>query len=154
MPETLTTRASPAGLFRRSVSWLVDLIVISGLVSTLMLVAVSIISPAGGAKLALLEKVALPAAALTLLIAFVYSAMFAFLWQGRTFGRRLVGIHLVDHSGSAPGPVRALFRAMLSVVSFAFFLSGFWLALFDRKGQTLHDKLSRTFVVRLIADAS
>lgn len=147
-------KAAPAGLFRRSVSWLVDLIVITGVVSALLFVAVTVISPAGGAKLQMLEKVALPAAALTTLIAFVYSALFAFLWQGRTFGRRLVGIHLVDNSGSAPGPVRALFRAMLSVVSFAFFLSGFWLALFDRKGQTLHDKLSRTFVVRLAADAS
>jgi uncharacterized RDD family membrane protein YckC len=147
-------RAAPASLFRRSVSWVVDLIVIGGLVSGLMFIAIAVSAPAANATLAQLEKVALPAAALTVLIAFVYSALFAFLWQGRTFGRRLVGIHLVDGTGSAPGPVRALFRAMLSLVSFALFLSGFWLALFDRKGQTLHDKLSRTFVVRLGVDAS
>ena len=150
--------ATPAGLFRRSISWVVDLGVISTVVGGLLMIAITVISPGGAAasanKFALLEKVALPAAALAALIAFVYSALFAFLWQGRTFGRRFVGIHLVDGSGSAPGPVRALFRAMLSVVSFALFLAGFWLALFDRKGQTLHDKLSRTFVVRLGADAS
>ncbi len=33
-------------------------------------------------------------------------------------------------------------------VSFVPFLAGFWLALFDRRGQTLHDKLTQTFVVR------
>ena len=38
---------------------------------------------------------------------------------------------------------------MLSLLSFALFLSGFWLALFDRHGQTLHDKLTKTFVVKL-----
>ena len=150
--------ATPAGLFRRTVSWVVDLGVIGLVVGGLLMIAITLISPGGAAaganKLAMLEKIALPAGALAALIAFVYSALFAFLWQGRTFGRRLVGIHLVDGSGSAPGPVRALFRAMLSVVSFALFLAGFWLALFDRKGQTLHDKLSRTFVVRLGADAS
>jgi uncharacterized RDD family membrane protein YckC len=56
----------------------------------------------------------------------------------------------VDDSGAAPGPARALVRAALALVSFALFLAGFWLALFDRRGQTLHDKLTRTFVVRLL----
>jgi uncharacterized RDD family membrane protein YckC len=40
-------------------------------------------------------------------------------------------------------------RAALSLASFGLFLSGFWLALFDRRGQTLHDKLTSTFVVQL-----
>ncbi len=148
--------ARPASLFRRLVSWVIDSVVITAVVGGMLAVAVLVISPTGlqAARLALLEKVAMPAAALSVLIAFVYTALFAFLWQGRTFGRRLLGIHLVDGTGSAPGPVRAVIRALLSVVSFALFLAGFWLALFDRKGQTLHDKLSRTFVVRLGADAS
>jgi uncharacterized RDD family membrane protein YckC len=94
--------------------------------------------------------VALPALALAAVFAFVYTTLFAFLFHGRTVGRRLVGIHLVDGTGAAPGAGRALVRAGLSLVSFGLFLSGFWLALFDRHGQTLHDKLTRTFVVRLI----
>ncbi len=155
-PEVL---ASPAGLMRRTFSWLVDLIIVGGLVAALLFAAVVVILPTGGsvsvnAPMALIEKVALPGAALAALMAFVYSALFAFLMQGRTVGRRLAGIHLVDGKGHAPGPIRAIFRAVLSVASFAFFLAGFWLALFDRRGQTLHDKLSRTFVVRLGADAT
>jgi hypothetical protein len=39
-------------------------------------------------------------------------------------------------------------RALLSLISAGAFLGGFWLAIFDRRGQTLHDKLTRTFVVR------
>ena len=54
-----------------------------------------------------------------------------------------------DGRDEEEGPVhRPLIRALFSFVSFGLCLSGFWLALFDRKGQTLHDKLTRTFVVR------
>lgn len=149
---TREVHASPAGLFRRTLSWVVDVAFISAVVAGLMFVAIALILPSGTlaiSKLTLIEKVALPTGVLAALISFVYSAMFAFFWQGRTLGRRLAGIHLVDNSGHAPGPVRAFIRALLSVFSFGFFLAGFWLALFDRKGQTLHDKLSNTFVVRL-----
>lgn len=157
--SALEVFASPAGLFRRTLSWVIDLIFVGALVAALLFAAMVVILPTGGnltanAPIALLGKVAIPGVALTVLMAFVYSALFAFLMQGRTLGRRVAGIHLVDGTGHAPGPIRALFRALLSVVSFALFLAGFWLALFDRKGQTLHDKLSRTFVVRLGADAT
>jgi uncharacterized RDD family membrane protein YckC len=81
-------------------------------------------------------------------IAIAYSAAFAVLMNGRTFGRLMAGIRLVDRTGLPPSPTRAVIRALLAGVSFALFLGGFWLALFDRRGQTLHDKLTSTFVVR------
>ena len=86
--------------------------------------------------------------AVIVLTAFTYSALFAVLWQGRSPGRRLAGIRLVDARGAAPSPVRALVRAGLALVSFALLMAGFWLSLFDRRGQTLHDRLTSTFVVR------
>ena len=89
-----------------------------------------------------------PALILGVLLAVVYSTVFAFLWGGRSPGRWLFGIRLVDRRGVAPAPGRAAVRALLGVVSFALCLAGFWLSLFDRRGQTLHDKLTRTFVVR------
>jgi uncharacterized RDD family membrane protein YckC len=94
------------------------------------------------------EALVVPGVLLALLVGGVYATAFAMLWGGRTPGRRLAGIRLVDGSGSAPGPGRAAARAALSIVSFVLFLAGFWLALFDRRGQTLHDKLTRTFVVQ------
>jgi uncharacterized RDD family membrane protein YckC len=144
-----TVTASPAALWRRVGAWLVDLAVVVGLVTGFLAAAVQVIAPGKAGLAQQLLAVALPGAALAGLLAFVYGALFAFLWRGRTPGRRLLGIHLVDTTGHAPGPLRALVRAGLSLVSFGLFLSGFWLALFDRHGQTLHDKLTRTFVVRL-----
>jgi len=144
-----TVTAEPAALWRRSGAWLTDLLFVGGLVLGLLFVAMQVIAPKNVAPLKQLMAIALPGAGLGVMIAFVYTTLFAFLWQGRTLGRRLMGIHLVDTTGHAPGPMRALARAMLSLISFGLFLSGFWLALFDRHGQTLHDKLTRTFVVKL-----
>lgn len=94
------------------------------------------------------SKVLLPGVVLGLVLGGVYAGVFAVKWNGRTPGRRLAGIRLVDPTGAAPTPLRAGIRAVLSVVSFLLFLGGFWLAAFDRRGQTLHDKLTRTFVVQ------
>jgi uncharacterized RDD family membrane protein YckC len=95
-----------------------------------------------------LKSVLLPGIFLLLVLATVYCAVAAFLWNGRTLGRLLLGLRLVDTHGLAPAPSRAFVRALLSVVSFGLFLGGFWMALFDRRGQTLHDKLTSTFVVQ------
>jgi uncharacterized RDD family membrane protein YckC len=94
------------------------------------------------------QPILVPGAFLAAVLAVVYSALFAILWNGRTPGRVVSGIRLVDRRGLPPSPIRATIRGILSIFSFAFFLGGFWLALFDRRGQTLHDKLTSTFVVR------
>jgi uncharacterized RDD family membrane protein YckC len=142
-------RAEPAALWRRLGAWMVDLLVVLAVVSGLLAGALQLIAPKQQPLEQQLTAIALPAMALVGVLAFVYAALFAFLWNGRTPGRRLLGIYLVDGTGHAPGPLRALVRAGLALVSFGLFLAGFWLALFDRHGQTLHDKLTRTFVVRL-----
>ncbi len=94
------------------------------------------------------SPVLLPAAGVMVAVALVYTALFAMLWSGRTPGRFVSGIRLVDRRGAPPGPVRALLRAVLAQLSWALLLGGFWWGLFDRRGQTLHDKLTRTFVVQ------
>lgn len=138
--------AAPASLWRRVLAWVFDLTLIAVVVGGFFGAALAVI---GKPSPSLLVTVAGPAAGVVGFVAFVYTTLFAFLWHGRTPGRRLLGIHLVDASGQAPGAGRALVRAALSLASFGLFLSGFWLALFDRRGQTLHDKLTSTFVVRL-----
>lgn len=142
--------AEPASLVRRVAAWLVDVLFLGTVTAGFVVGAVLVIAPKGAALSKSLLAVVVPALLLMGLLAFVYSTLCAFFFHGRTPGRRLLGLHLVDGSGEAPGPVRALLRAGLAVVSFGLFLSGFWLALFDRHGQTLHDKLTRTFVVRLL----
>lgn len=152
-------RARPAALWRRLGAWLVDLCAIAAVLGAYLWVASALVDlspPAGqlGAvdafaqQLRAWQKVLVPGAALAVIVALAYSTLFAFLWQGRTPGRRLFGIRLVDRSGLAPTPTRSVLRAGLAVFSFALFLGGFWLALFDRRGQTLHDKLTATFVIQ------
>ncbi|MBS1150802.1 MAG: Chlorosome protein, partial [Myxococcaceae bacterium] len=148
--------AAPASLWRRALASIFDLAAIGGAVAGLLLLAVTL---TGGkpvpnhlhgleAFFFRLQPIAIPALGLTVLLAVLYTTLGAFLLKGRTLGRLLLGIRLVDSSGKSPGPIRSLFRAVFAIFSFALFLAGFWLAVFDRRGQTLHDKLTRTFVVR------
>jgi uncharacterized RDD family membrane protein YckC len=151
--------ARPASLWRRVGAMVVDVAVLAALVAALLYVA-SVVTgtsmpqgvvglDAAVARMKAMRGVLLPALALSVMLALGYTALFAMILKGRTFGRLAFGLRLVDASGQAPLPLRALTRAVLSLLSFTFFLAGFWLGLVDRKGQTLHDKLAGTFVVRL-----
>jgi uncharacterized RDD family membrane protein YckC len=152
-------RARPAALWRRAFSWIIDAAVIALLATGYLALASLIVgikprNPHFSGIDAVMEQlhtwqsILIPGAVLAALLAVVYSAIFAILWNGRTPGRLVSGIRLVDRRGLPPTPIRATIRGILSIFSFAFFLGGFWLALFDRRGQTLHDKLTSTFVVR------
>jgi uncharacterized RDD family membrane protein YckC len=152
--------ARPASLWRRLLSFTIDSAAIIGVSALYITLASSVAGTkvpssegltaldALAAWLNALQAVLLPGAILVLVLATVYCAVAAFLWNGRTLGRMLLGLRLVDTHGVAPAPARAIVRAMLSVVSFGLFLGGFWMALFDRRGQTLHDKLTSTFVIQ------
>jgi uncharacterized RDD family membrane protein YckC len=159
-PAIRDIRARPASLWRRAGALLLDTAIVLGVLTLYLTLATLLVHPATVrgphldgldglmARLHVLNGVLLPVAVLGILLAVVYSTVFAFLWGGRTPGRWLFGIRLVDRRGLAPAPGHAVARALLAVVSFALCLAGFWLSLFDRRGQTLHDKLARTFVVR------
>ncbi|QSQ18345.1 RDD family protein [Myxococcus landrumensis] len=158
-PGIAEVHARPASLWRRLLSFSIDTAAIAGVAALYITLASSVTgvkSPEAGlsgldgfvAWLRALHTVLLPGFFLVLLLALVYCAVAAFLWNGRTLGRLLLGLRLVDTHGLAPAPGRAIVRAMLSSVSFVLFLGGFWMALFDRRGQTLHDKLTSTFVVQ------
>lgn len=84
--------------------------------------------------------------ALVVVISVAYSALLTALC-GRTPGMALAGHHLRTLQGRAPTVPEALLRTVLSLPSAALGLFGFALALFDRRGQTLHDKLCRCVTV-------
>ncbi|HYH99324.1 RDD family protein [Hyalangium sp.] len=159
-PGAQEIHARPASLWRRLLSFTIDTTALVGVATLYILLASSIAgvkSPSSqgltpldslAAWMHALKSVLLPGLFLLLVLATVYCAVAAFLWNGRTLGRLLLGLRLVDTHGLAPAPSRAIVRALLSVVSFGLFLGGFWMALFDRRGQTLHDKLTSTFVVQ------
>jgi uncharacterized RDD family membrane protein YckC len=151
--------ARPASLWRRLLAFTIDATAITAVAGVYLVLASSIAGlqvPETGLsgldalvlRARALEPILLPGAFLVLVLALVYCAVAAFLWKGRTLGRRLLGLRLVDTSGLAPAPGRAVVRALLATLSFGLFLAGYWMALFDRRGQTLHDKLTSTFVVQ------
>jgi uncharacterized RDD family membrane protein YckC len=151
--------ARPASLWRRAGATLIDTLLLGLVLVGFLSLASSVAGTApksdastGLEKLALhfhaWQSVLVPGAILALVLGVAYAAVFSLLWSGRTPGRAIFGIRLVDSTGLSPGPIRAVIRALLAVVSFVALCAGFWLALFDRRGQTLHDKLTSTFVVR------
>jgi resuscitation-promoting factor RpfA len=151
--------ARPASLWRRLLAFGIDACAIFAVVALYLMLATSVAGVQGpestltGLDALLLQvrslrSVLIPAALLLVILSLAYCAVAAFLWNGRTLGRRLLGLRLVDTRGQAPAPTRAVVRALLASVSFGFFLAGFWMALFDRRGQTLHDKLTSTYVVQ------
>jgi hypothetical protein len=77
----------------------------------------------------------------------VLGAIDALAWSwlfgaiGQTPGMATQHQHLRTVAGRPPNAAQALQRAVLSLLSGAAALFGFTLALFDRRGQTLHDKL-------------
>lgn len=159
VPAAGEVHARPASLWRRLLSFTVDTAAISAVAAAYITLASSVAGVKGPqpgltgldafvAWLRALHTVLLPGVVLVLVLATVYCAVAAFLWNGRTLGRLLLGLRLVDTHGMAPTPGRAIFRALLAGLSFVLFLGGFWMALFDRRGQTLHDKLTSTFVVQ------
>ncbi|MFP2964388.1 RDD family protein, partial [Myxococcus sp. 1LA] len=152
-------RARPASLWRRLLSFTIDTAAIAGVAALYITLASSVTglkTPDAGLRgmdafvawLRAFHTILLPGFFLVLILALVYCAVAAFLWNGRTLGRLVLGLRLVDTHGLAPAPGRAILRALLASLSFVFFLGGFWMALFDRRGQTLHDKLTSTFVVQ------
>lgn len=68
--------------------------------------------------------------------------------SGQTVGKRLVGIRVVDFETGAPIPyARAFARTAGRWVSGLVVLLGYFWMLWDRDGQTWHDKVASTTVV-------
>jgi uncharacterized RDD family membrane protein YckC len=83
-----------------------------------------------------------------------WAAVLAVAWSwvfvaccGRTPGMAATRVRVQAAEGGRPTPMRALVRAVLAVACAAPGLFGFVLALFDARGQMLHDKLCRCVTV-------
>jgi uncharacterized RDD family membrane protein YckC len=157
--EALEIIAHPAALWRRIIALVIDTAVLGGLVTLVGKGVLALgkapslspgLSPLDQLAVRLHDSSKLLAAigVMAVGIAVAYTTLFAASLRGRTIGRLVAGIFLVDKKGGTPGPLRALVRSVFALASFATALSGFWWSLFDGKGQTLHDKLCSTFVVR------
>lgn len=89
------------------------------------------------------------------LVNFVFMAIpVAYYWyfwthkDGQTPGKFALGIRVIRADGTSIKDVDAVIRAIGYHVSAMVFGLGFIWAIFDRKNQTWHDKIARTYVVR------
>ena len=74
------------------------------------------------------------------------------LWfnvRGQTIGKRLLGLRIVDRRGRPPGIGRGLRRTFGAWISWGALGFGFFSAAWEPSGQTWHDKLAGTYVVRV-----
>ena len=74
-----------------------------------------------------------------------------FFWtrrNGQTPGKFALGIRVIRYDGSEMSDIDALIRAIGYHVSGILFGLGYIWAFFDKRNQTWHDKMARTFVVR------
>jgi uncharacterized RDD family membrane protein YckC len=143
-----------APLWRRLSAWCVDLVLI-GTVSFLFFYAAAAMVHRDllGPGFDLLAEPSRATGLLWLfglllfaLLTLLYLALFTAL-GGETPGKGLLGLRVIDRWGQAPSAGRSVARAVLALGSAAFALTGFFLVLFDRRRQSLHDKLAGTFVV-------
>ncbi|MGI5865462.1 MAG: RDD family protein [Myxococcales bacterium] len=152
--------AAPGKIISRLAAWMIDAAFLGALFVALLLVAQAIAGsplPASRAtgidwiveRAVAARALALPGAALLAALAFVYSSLFHAL-GGRTLGKWLFGLVVVDESGQPPRLAVSAARSLLGFVSAALLMMGFAIALFSRRRQALHDKLTRTFVVHLL----
>ena len=99
--------------------------------------------------LAHMKRFALPLGGLFCALTFAYAALFHAL-GGRTPGKWVMGLHVLDETGQPPSLGCSALRALLAFVSAAPLFLGFATALFSRRHQAFHDKATGTYVVRLI----
>ncbi len=79
--------------------------------------------------------------------AFLYFALFTWLWHGQTPGKRLLHIKVVKISSHPFTFWSSLERATGYTSSAAFLLYGFLQYFWERNRQTTHDKISETVVI-------
>jgi uncharacterized RDD family membrane protein YckC len=142
-PENIVLYFERAGFASRAVALGLDLL----LMTALSQAALWALSPLG----LVTESTA---SALWILIAFLvqwgYGALCEWRFAGRTLGKRLTGLAVVDASGLRLSLAQAAVRNLLRVVDLlpGFYLLGAACCMLDRHGRRLGDLAARTIVVR------
>ena len=143
-----------AGLFQRFGASVFDLCLVSMLGAFLFLTALLAvrIGPSAGLSEGLLDSIALvilPFQFGMILLVSVYSIFFHG-YSGQTPGKMLFDLKVVHTSGLPLGYAHSFLRLAGAVLSAIPLTLGFFWAAFDKNKQTWHDKLTDTYVVRII----
>lgn len=139
-PEHVPLRLTPAGTGSRALALLLDFVLVVSL-SQAVALAATLVLPGGLAA----------AAQVTTLFAmtFGYNVFFELRGNGRTLGKRALGLRVVDARGLPITLAQSFIRNIVRVFDFtpAFYGLGGAVSLIDRDGRRLGDFLADTLVV-------
>src|SRR5262249_35233553 len=144
-PEAVVLEFETGSIPSRALAQLVDLFVRVGLFYGLALVA-SLVGLGVGSSAAVVMLIIG-----TFLIIFGYPVLFEARWQGRTIGKRMLGLRVVTIEGAPVGFRQAAIRAMVAVVDFFIPPIGVvatFSVLLTPRSQRLGDVFAGTIVLR------
>lgn len=151
-PKTTQPALRHAGFWIRLVASMVDFIVCLGLfflAIPLALMAVKLGENLAGAPAGQATPVLVVAVAgLPLSISGLYQTLFVG-WSGQTPGKALLGLKVIQTSGAEMTYRRAFARWVGRVLSGFLFGLGFLMIAWTKNKQGLHDKIAKSYVIRL-----
>ncbi|HYV39313.1 MAG TPA: RDD family protein [Gemmataceae bacterium] len=141
-----------AGIGSRFQAWLLDLLILLGLLVPIILIVVTWEAARAGLGFAV-------AMLLTFVMQWCYFLLFEWLWHGQTPGKRLVGIRVIDFQGSGISLGQAAVRNIVRVVDGLPLLApelppllygvGFLVAAFNPQQRRMGDLAASTLVVHV-----
>ncbi len=80
----------------------------------------------------------------------IYAYSIVFIgWKGQTLGKQFLSIKVVTATGGQVSWVQAIVREVFKIVSSYALLLGYLWMLWDKDKQTWHDKVSKTYVIKI-----
>lgn len=137
-PEGIALELSPAGSVPRTLAWLIDLAIRSGIILVITLL------------LAFMGNLGIGIAMIFIfLLEWFYPVWFELRHQGQTPGKKFLQIYVAQADASPVSPAASVVRNLLRMVDFLPFLYGFGLAstLLTRRFQRLGDLAANTVVL-------
>ena len=131
---------SLAGFFPRAAAFLIDLVIVAVIAYATLQLSFMVAGGGGTRGMNYLYPV----------LFLLASTYFIFLHAlgGKTIGKMLMGIRLINDEGGDVGIWDAFLRWFGYFISAAIMMAGFFWAIFDSEGQAWHDKIAGTYVVK------
>jgi uncharacterized RDD family membrane protein YckC len=148
-----------AGFFDRAIAFGIDVIIVFLAFDVLLGSAVSLGNLAGPLLFAstadmtgnpampVLIGNAVSALVLLILLCWLYSALLTSSSQGGTFGKRIMGLKVVDFAGNRLSFWHATIRFIAKIFAGLILFIGFFMIHYSEKKQGLHDRFAGTYVV-------
>ncbi len=153
VPETLsesyeneTVIFNLAGFVSRTAAFIIDFFIVSMTAFFSIIAGLYVLNGLSG-DTGGLKNIIFPLYLALFLLASTYF-MFLHGFGGKTVGKMILGIRLINGEGDYIGLWDAFVRWIGYFVSAGFLFIGFLWALFDSEGQAWHDKIAGTYVVR------